>query len=73
VEIERIIKKIWPLYNWRSSGFWWSADKLVDYVERIFIKKMLLSAMLEKNLLFALRYKHLPLLRKILFQSAFVS
>jgi len=33
-KIERIIGKIWPLYNVRLSGFWWRFNKIIDVIER---------------------------------------
>ena len=64
-KIEWGIGKI-PLLGERFPTVWWGGDKVVDCVERILIEKMLLNAIaLEKNLLFALKYRHLPLLRKI--------
>jgi len=45
---------------------WWMGDKVLNYVERILVGKILLNVIaLEKNLLFALKYRHLPLIRKI--------
>ena len=52
-----------PLLGERFPTVWWVVDRILDYVERILIEKMLLNAIaLEKNLLFALKYRHLPLL-----------
>lgn len=65
-KIERKIGKIWPLSDERVTSFWWGVDKVLDCVERILIEKMLLNVMaLKKSLLFALKYRHLPLLRRI--------
>lgn len=64
-KIEWRIGKI-PLLGESFPPVWWRVDKVLDCVERILIEKMLLKVIaLEKSLLFALKYRHLPLLRKI--------
>jgi FkbM family methyltransferase len=64
-KIEWRIGKI-PLLGEGFPQVWWVVNKILNGMERILIEKMLLNTIaLQQNLLFALKYKHLPLLRKI--------
>lgn len=64
-KIEWRIGKI-PLLGERFPTVWWGVDKVLNCVEKILVEKMLLNGIaLKKNLLFVLKYRYLPLLRKI--------
>jgi len=64
-KIEWRIGKI-PLLGEGFPLVWWGVDKVLDGMERILIEKMLSNTIaLQQNILFALKYRHLPLLRKI--------
>lgn len=72
-KIEWRIGKI-PLLGERFPTVWWVGDEVLNCVERILVEKMLLNAIaLEKNLLFALKYRHLPLLRKIRKEKCYIT
>ena len=64
-KIEWRIGKI-PLLGERLPIVWWVVDKILDCAEKIYIKKILFKFIAVKKILhFALKYRHLPLLRMI--------